>query len=165
MTQIRAGTESDLPELTALYNHYAVGTHITFDTEPQDVVERREWLAHYATTGRHRLLVAQASGRIVGYATSSRFRAKPGYDTSVETTVYVHPDLTGGGIGRALYDALFSALADEDVHRAYAGIALPNDASVALHVSHGFRHIGTFTEVGHKLGRWWDVAWYERPLP
>ena len=165
MTQIRAGTESDLPELTALYNHYGVGTHITFDTEPQDVVERREWLAHYATTGRHRLLVAQASGRIVGYATSSRFRAKPGYDTSVETTVYVHPDSTGGGVGRALYDALFAALADEDVHRAYAGIALPNDASVALHRSRGFRHIGTFTEVGHKLGRWWDVAWYERPLP
>jgi phosphinothricin acetyltransferase len=164
MMQIRAGTERDLPELTALYNHYAVGTHITFDTEPQDVEERRGWLANYATTGRHRLLVAQASGRIVGYATSSRFRVKPGYDTSVETTVYVHPDSTGGGIGRALYDALFAALADEDVHRAYAGIALPNDASVALHVSHGFRHIGTFTEVGHKLGRWWDVAWYERPV-
>ena len=164
MTQIRAGIESDLPELTALYNHYADGTHITFDTDPQAVEERRVWLAHYATTGRHRLLVAQASGRIVGYATSSRFRAKPGYDTSVETTVYVHPDSTGGGVGRALYDALFAALADEDVHRAYAGIALPNDASVALHRSHGFRHIGTFTEVGHKLGRWWDVAWYERPL-
>ena len=83
----------------------------------------------------------------------------------VETSVYCDPSATGGGLGTALYATLFSVLAGEDLHRAYAGVALPNDASESLHRRFGFREIGTYTEVGRKFGQWWDVRWYERPMP
>jgi phosphinothricin acetyltransferase len=104
------------------------------------------------------------SQAILGYATSSAFRAKPAYATSVEVTVYVAPDAARRGVGTLLYEALFSALDSEDLHRAYAGIALPNEASVRLHERFGFRHVGTYREVGRKFGRYWDVAWYEKEL-
>ncbi|WP_407552258.1 N-acetyltransferase family protein [Streptomyces sp. Pv4-95] len=101
---------------------------------------------------------------LLGYATSSAFRPKAAYATSVEVTVYCAPRAVGRGVGTLLYEALFEALAGEDVHRAYAGIALPNESSVRLHARFGFRHIGTYTEVGRKFGRYWDVAWYQKDL-
>ena len=101
----------------------------------------------------------------MGYATSSPHRAKPGYATSVETTVYCDPAATGRGLGTALYAELLAVLGREDLHRAYAGVALPNEPSDALHRKLGFRELGTFREVGRKRGRWVDVRWYERPLP
>ncbi|CAM5301397.1 N-acetyltransferase OS=Streptomyces tendae OX=1932 GN=GUR47_27290 PE=4 SV=1 [Streptomyces tendae] len=100
----------------------------------------------------------------MGYATSSPYRAKPAYATSVETTVYVAPGAGGRGIGSLLYASLFDALAGEDLHRAYAAVAQPNEASARLHARFGFRHVGTYREVGRKFGRYWDVAWYEKPL-
>jgi phosphinothricin acetyltransferase len=162
---VRPGEERDLPALTALYNHYVEHTVVTFDTEPFTVEQRREWFAHYAPTGPHLLLVAELDGAVAGYATSSRFRVKPGYATSVETTVYCDPAATGRGLGTALYGALLDRLAGENLHRAYAGVALPNTASEALHRRFGFRELGTYLEVGRKHGRWVDVRWFERPLP
>lgn len=156
---------ADLAALTDIYNHYVRSSPVTFDTEERSVEQRHEWFGHYAVTGPHRLMVAVAGEQVVGYATSSPLRPKPGYSTSVETTVYCHPGFTGRGVGSSLYRELFSALAGEDLHRAYAGVALPNGASVALHERHGFRAIGTFGEVGRKFGRYWHVRWYERGLP
>lgn len=163
--EIRPGRGSDLPDLTAIYNHYVVNTSATFDIEPFTTAQRRAWMRHYAATGPHRLLVACRGGQVVGYATSSAFRAKPAYDPSVETTVYLAEAETGAGLGTALYQRLFEELGDENLHRAYAAIALPNDASVALHRRLGFREVGTMTEVGWKYERWWDVLLMERPLP
>jgi phosphinothricin acetyltransferase len=161
---VRPGAPEDLPALTELYNHYVENTHITFDTQPWSVQQRREWFSHYADTGPHRLLVAHVGEELVGYATSSKFRDKAAYDTSVEATVYVRGDGARRGVGSALYAALFDALRGEDVHRAYAGIALPNDASIALHRKFGFEEVGTYHEVGRKFGRYWDVTWLEKPL-
>ncbi|MFF9486923.1 GNAT family N-acetyltransferase [Streptomyces sp. NPDC014676] len=164
--QVRPGTEGDLTALTDLYNHYVRETAITFDTAPFTPEERRPWLLSHPVDGPYRLMVATSAGsrRILGYATSSPFRPKPAYTTSVETTVYVAPGAGRRGIGTLLYQALFEALAGEDLHRAYAGVAQPNDASARLHGRFGFRHVGTYREVGRKFGRWWDVAWYEKPL-
>ncbi|MFF8032443.1 GNAT family N-acetyltransferase [Streptomyces sp. NPDC016626] len=164
--QVRPGNEDDLTPLTDLYNHYVRETPITFDTAPFTPEERRPWLLSHPEDGPCRLMVATDAGsqRILGYATSSPFRPKPAYATSVETTVYVAPDAGRRGVGTLLYTALFDALAGEDLHRAYAGIAQPNDASTRLHERFGFRHVGTYREVGRKFGRWWDVAWYEKPL-
>jgi phosphinothricin acetyltransferase len=164
--QVRPGTEGDLVTLTDLYNHYVRETAITFDTVPFTPEERRPWLLSHPEDGPYRLMVATGAGpqRILGYATSSPFRAKPAYATSVETTVYVAPDAGRRGIGTLLYEALFEALAGEGLHRAYAGVAQPNDASTRLHERFGFRHVGTYREVGRKFGRWWDVAWYEKEL-
>ena len=162
--QVRPGVPDDLARLTEIYNHYVENSHVTFDLVPFTVEARRTWLGHYGATGPHRLLVAVEGDRLLGYATSSRFRDKAAYDTSVETTVYCHPDAVGRGAGRALYGALFDVLATEDVHRAYAGIALPNDPSLALHRAFGFTDVGTFREVGRKFDRWWDVLWLERAV-
>ncbi|MFJ8674236.1 GNAT family N-acetyltransferase [Streptomyces sp. NPDC093589] len=187
--QVRAGVETDLPALTDLYNHYVRETPLTFDTEPFTAEQRRPWLLSHPQDGPHRLLVAREAGDdpkggpgdgpkggpgdgprgapggdLLGYATSSAFRPKPAYATSVEVTVYCAPHAAGRGVGTLLYDALFTALAGEDIHRAYAGIAQPNEASHALHTRFGFRHIGTYTEVGRKFGRYWDVAWYQKDL-
>ncbi|TJZ52170.1 N-acetyltransferase [Streptomyces piniterrae] len=170
---VRAGVEADLPALAELYNHYVRETSITFDTEPFTPEQRRPWLLSHPEDGPHRLLVARdAPARadaaddalLLGYATSSPFRPKGAYATSVEVTVYCAPHAGGRGIGTLLYEALFAALAKEEVHRAYAGIAQPNEASARLHARFGFRHIGTFTEVGRKFGRYWDVAWYQKDL-
>ena len=161
---IRSAGEQDLEAVNDIYNHYVVETHVTFDEEPTSMDARREWFSHYAETGRHRLLVAIDDGKVIGYATSSRFRPKPGYLTSVETSVYLLPDATGKGAGTELYTELFKALEGEDLHRAYAGIALPNPASIALHEKFGFKRVALFSEQGRKFGRYWDVAWFEKRL-
>ncbi|WP_028810938.1 GNAT family N-acetyltransferase [Streptomyces flavidovirens] len=164
--QVTPGAEPDLGALTDLYNHYVRETAITFDTAVFTPEQRRPWLRSHPEDGPHRLLVARdvRSGRILGYATSSPFRAKAAYATSVEVSVYCAPDAGGLGIGTLLYKALFEALEGEDVHRAYAGIARPNEASDRLHTRFGFHHVGTYREVGRKFGRYWDVAWYEKEL-
>lgn len=163
---VRPGVESDLVTLTDLYNHYVRETPITFDTAVFTPEERRPWLLSHSEDGPHRLKVAVSvdSQEILGYATSSLYRAKPAYGTSVEVTIYLAPDAGGRGIGTLLYKSLFEDLAREDLHRAYAGITQPNEASVRLHEHFGFRYVGTYREVGRKFGRYWDVAWYEKEL-
>jgi phosphinothricin acetyltransferase len=164
-TLVRAAIPGDLPALTAIYNHYIVNTTVTFDLNPFEPEERRAWFEDHATSGRHRLLVAAApDGAVLGYTTTSRWRPKAAYDTTVESSVYCHPGAVGQGIGRQLYAALFDALAGEDVHRIVAGIGQPNPASVALHERFGFRRVGVFSSVGRKFGNYWDVAWFERAL-
>ena len=162
---VRTATLDDLAPLTEIYNHYIVNTTITFDLHTFTVDERRPWFDAHAATGRHRLLVAvDAAGARLGYATSSRWRPKAAYDSTVETSVYCRPDAVGRGCGTALYTALFDALAREDVRMAVAGVSLPNDASTRLHERFGFRQVGVFHHVGRKFDRYWDVAWFERLL-
>ena len=163
MPAVRSAVPGDLPALTALYNHYVVHTPITFDLAPLQSYQRQAWFDEHHATGRHRLLVAEADDGIVGYASTSRWRPKPAYDTTVESSVYVRPDRVRLGVGRALYVALFAAIAGEDVQTIVAGVALPNAASVALHERSGFTAVGTFRAVGRKFDRFWDVAWFQRP--
>lgn len=162
--EIRPAREGDLEALNDVYNEYVRTTHYTFDLEPMTMDARREWLTHYGEAGRHRVLVAIRGGALAGYTSSSRYRPKAGYDTSVETSIYLAPDATGAGLGSRLYAALFKALEGEDAHRAYAGIALPNPASIALHEKIGFKKVAHFTEQGRKFGRYWDVTWFEKVL-
>ncbi|MEM9908765.1 MAG: N-acetyltransferase family protein [Cyanobacteria bacterium P01_D01_bin.44] len=164
-TIIRPAVPDDVVPLTELYNDYILKTTITFDVTPYTVERRREtWFNHYKATGRHRLFVAEFNSNLIGYATSSQFRTKAAYDTSVETSIYLHPDAHGQGLGTRLYETLFTALKAEDVHRAYAGITLPNSKSIALHEKFGFQSVGRYREVGRKFDRYWDVEWYEKGL-
>lgn len=164
--QVRAGREEDLTALTDIYNQYVRETPITFDINPITPDERRPWLLSHPEDGPHRLLVARstAQGRILGYATSSPFRPKAAYATSVETSIYLAPGAKGRGLGTMLYTALFAALEGEDIHRAYAGVTLPNDASLRIHERFGFRQVGVYEEVGRKFGTYYDVAWLEKRL-
>ncbi|HVM94759.1 MAG TPA: GNAT family N-acetyltransferase [Candidatus Acidoferrales bacterium] len=162
---VRTPQDDDIVALTAIYNHYIVATPITFDLEPLTVEERRRtWFDHYATSGRHRLLVLEKDRDVIGYCSSSTFRPKGAYQTSVEASVYLAPMQVGRGYGAQLYTALFEELRKEDVHRAYAGITLPNDASVALHKRFGFTSVGVYNQVGYKLDKYWDVEWFEKRL-
>jgi phosphinothricin acetyltransferase len=161
-TVIRPAEAADLAGIVRILNHYIEHSHVTFDTRPFAPEERRPWFDGFGSTGRYRLLVAHDGPRLVGYASSTAIRPKPAYDPSVETTIYLDPAATSHGIGRRLYARLLDLLAEEEVHRAYAGIALPNPASIALHEALGFRHVGTFDEAGRKLGRYWSIGWWER---
>ena len=110
-------------------------------------------------------LSTDARNRCLGYASSSRWRPKPAYNTTVETSVYCHPEALGRGCGTALYSAYCSPCSRaEDVHWVVAGVSLPNPASVSLHERFGFRRVGVLHSVGRKFDRFWDVAWFERPL-
>ena len=162
---IRPVEQADLRALLDIYNHYIIHTPISFDIEPRTLAQRQEWLNGFATTGRYRCFVAVKDGSAIGWASSGRFKERAAYDTSIETSVYLAPDEKGKGLGRRLYATLFEALAGEDINRAYGGITLPNEASVGLHQAMGFRHIGTYTDVGRKFGRFWAVGFYERAMP
>ena len=162
--EVRPAVAQDLATLNDIYNQYVAEAHYTFDVDPMSMDARQEWFTHYDTAGRYRLVVAVSEGRVIGYASSSRFRPKAAYETSVETSVYLAPESVGRGAGTRLYASLFKQLEGEDVHRAYAGIALPNPASIALHERFGFKRVAHFTEQGRKFGRYWDVAWFEKPL-
>jgi phosphinothricin acetyltransferase len=162
---IRQGESADLNKLVEIYNHYVTETHVTFDTTPFLVTDRIQWFNQFTPDGPYRLLVADSNGAILGYATSTRYKPREGYDTSVETTIYLDPGECGHGAGLPLYAALMDQLlADPAVHRAYGGIALPNDASVALHLKLGFERVGSYHEVGFKFDRYWDVDWFEKDV-
>lgn len=163
--EVRTARPDDLPAITGIYNHYIEAGPITFDVRPCSPEERRPWFEHFAERGRYRLLVAEREGHVIGYAGTLPFREKPAYETSVETTIYLAPDETGHGTGALLYTRLFDAIAGEDLHRAYAGITLPNEPSVRLHERFGFERVARYREVGRKHGRYWDVGWYEKALP
>ena len=162
--RIRRAEMSDLPAITLLYNHFVKHTIVNFDVRPFTVEQRVTWFAQFHTTGRRQIFVAELEGRFAGYAGSTKHKEKEAYETSVETTIYVDPTCGRRGVGRALYQTLFEALAGEDVHRALAGIALPNEASLALHRSFGFEEVGVFHEVGRKFGQFHDVLWLEKRL-
>jgi len=162
--QIRTATRMHLPRLTEIYNHYVIHSPATFDIESYTVEGRAVWFGQFGVTGRYRLMVAEENGEVLGYAGTARVRPKAGYDTTVETTIYCAPGAAGKGIGSRLYAALFESIENEDVHRIVAGYTLPNPASAALHMRWGFKPAGVFRENGRKFGRYWDVAWLERPL-
>ena len=162
---LRNAETGDLNRLVEIYNHYVTNTHVTFDTEPFAVGARTQWFTQFAESGPYRLLVGEVDAEVVGYATSTRFKPKPAYNTSVETTIYLDPQYVGRGVGRALYAALLRQLQEEpSVHRAYASLALPNPASVALHEALGFVRAGSYHEVGFKLGEYRDIDVYEKDL-
>jgi len=161
---IRPAEERDLPRLTEIYNHYVRTTAVTFDMDEYDVEGRRPWFSQFGDHGRYRLFVAERSGAVDAYAGTTQFRPRRAYETTVEITIYCAPGATGQGLGRALFPVLLDSLTGEDLRTAVAGITLPNDPSVALHERFGFRLSGVLHEVGRKLGRYWDVAWYEKGL-
>ncbi len=160
---IRPAVRADVPRLTEIYNHYVIHTPVTFDVEPYTVEKREVWFNQFAAAGRYRILVAATDGVVLGYVCTMRFRPKTAYETTVETSIYCATDAVGKGIGWRLYAALFEALRDEDIHRYVAGYTLPNPVSAALHERFGFKRVGIFSEVGRKFGKYWDVAWNERP--
>ena len=161
---LHEATTADIPAMAAIYDEQVRTSVATFDTEPRGAAYLTDKLGQVG--GGNVVLVAEANGQLVGYAFSGPFRPRPAYAGTKEVSVYVAAGARGLGVGRALYAELLARLdADPAVHTQLAVIALPNDASEALHRSMGFTHVGTLKEVGHKFGRYVDTAWYQRIPP
>ena len=154
----------DYDTVVQIYNHYVETSHTTFDIAGFSLGDRVPWFSQFAEDGPYRLLVAREDDAVVGYCCSTRYKDRRAYDESVETTLYVSPNALRRGVGKALYDDLLPRLIEAGMHRAYAAIALPNDASIRLHESFGYEQVGVCHEVGNKFDTYWDVAIYEKRL-
>jgi len=117
-----------------------------------------------STRSTHPWLVCTLDGAVAGYAYASRFASRTAYQWVVEVSAYVGADHHRRGVGRALYESLLAVSSRQGFVEAYAGIALPNEASVGFHESMGFAHHTTYPAVGYKFGDWLDVGWWRRPL-
>ena len=155
---------ADAHALLALRNHFIVHSFATFDEAPLRLPAVQDWIAGFAATGSHRLLVARDGECLLGYCSSQPYRAHPAFARTIETSIYVAPDAGGAGVGSALYERLFAELADQGLHRAVVGIALPNEASIRLHGRFGFRPVGVFDEYAHKNGRPISSQWMQRAM-
>jgi phosphinothricin acetyltransferase len=161
---IRRAEPADLPALLAIYNHHVLTTPATFDVAPRTLEQRREWFAQFSDRGRYRCFAAARDGRAVGWCCSTRFKEKEAYATTIETSIYLAPGEGGRGLGKRLYLTLFDALVGEDIHRAFAGVTLPNDASVALHRALDFEEVGRYPQIGRKFGHYWDVGLFVKDV-
>jgi L-amino acid N-acyltransferase YncA len=156
---IRQARTSDASQVCVIYNHYVAATHVTFEEQPVDTASMAGRIG--AVLQGLPWLVWEENGEILGYAYATRWRERSAYATSVESTVYLHPDATRRGRGTRLYSALIEELRVRQLHTVIGGIALPNAASMALHQKLGFEKIAHFREVGRKLGRWIDVGYWQ----
>ena len=162
---IRLARREDADAIARIYRPFVADTIISFETVPPEPAEMAERMA--TTMVRYPWLVCEWDGRIAGYAYATRHRERKAYQWSVDTSAYVAPDYWRHGVGGGLYRSLLAILAAQRFANAYAGIALPNPASVGLHASVGFQPVGVYRSVGYKLGAWHDVGWWElrlRPL-
>ncbi len=159
---VRDATVDDAAACARIYEPYVRDTVVSFELEPPTSAQMAGRIE--AALARHAWVVLEDGGRVVGYAYGSAFNARAAYDWTTSVSVYIEPGRRRTGAGRALYTALLDRLAARGYRTALAGIALPNDASVGLHTAMGFELVGTYRRVGWKLGRWHDVARYQRPL-
>lgn len=162
-TTVRAAIAADADSIAEIYNYFVTNTVVTFEVDPitpREIEGRMEsvWAATLPW------LVAEQGGRLIGYAYATKWRERYGYRFSAEATIYLAPDVTGGGVGSALYGALFPLLQQRGIHAVMGGIALPNDASVALHEKFGMRKVAHFDAVGFKFDRWIDVGYWQHLL-
>lgn len=165
MARIRLASEDDAAHIQAIYAPIVRDTIISFETVAPTVDQMRARIR--ATLDHLPWLILKQDDALLGYAYASQHRARIGYQWSVDVSVYVHPDARRMGVARALYTSLLNMLIIQGFFNAYAGIALPNAASVGLHEALGFQPVGVYQGVGYKLGAWHDVGWWHlrlRPL-
>ena len=157
--------EEHLATIAEIYAAAAHTSPATFDFEGRPLAWWREVLgASDSAAGRPFVVALTAAGEVAGYARTARFRDKPAYDSTCETSIYVAEAARGQGVGAALYAELLDRLDRGPLRLAVGGVTEPNPASTRLHLAAGFQAVGTFVGVGTKFGRLWDVTWYQRPL-
>jgi phosphinothricin acetyltransferase len=157
-----AEADPDASACAELYAPFVTDTAISFEERPPETAEFAERIER--TSRSYPWLVAEEDGRVVGFAYASAHRTRAAYRWAADVAVYVASDQRRRGVGRALYEALLSLLAEQGVRIACAGIALPNQASVALHEALGFQHVGVYRRIGWKAGAWHDVGWWQLEL-
>lgn len=160
---IRLALESDAAVLASIYRPYVEQSRISFEEAAPDTAEMARRIRG-DRTGFYPWFVAEEDGRLLGFASSSAFRTRRAYRWTVETGIYLGVDAQGRGVGRALLSKLLEVLELQGYVAAIGAIALPNDASVALHEKLGFVHTGTYRKVGFKMGEWLDVGLWQKDL-
>ncbi len=158
---VRPATLNDAGRIAAIYAPIVETTHISFEEVAPTEAEMRARIE--SAQSRMPWLVADA-GDVIAYSYASEHRVRAAYRWSVDVALYVTAHARRSGAGRALYTALFAILKRQGFYNAFAGIALPNDASIGFHRTLGFEPVGVYRNVGYKLGRWCDVSWWQRPL-
>lgn len=162
LIEIRCAQSADAGQIAQIYAPIVRSTAISFETEPPSPSVMAQRIQ--TTLATHPWLVAICDHAVAGYAYASRHRERAAYRWSVDVSVYVLDSMRGRGVGRSLYEALLPILRRQGFRSAFAGIALPNPASVRLHESLGFVMLGVYREVGFKHGRWHDVGWWRLAL-
>ena len=162
MTRLRLATEADALAIHTIYAPLVEETVISFEHAPPSEEEIARRIR--TTLATHPWLVAEIDGAVAGYAYAGPHRGRTAYQWATEVSVYVHAGYRRRGVGHALYAGLFDALRLLGFVNAYAGIALPNPASVALHEGLGFEPVGVYRRVGFKHGTWHDVGWWQLRL-
>lgn len=157
---IRPVLTADAASICKIYNHYVLNTHINFEEEAVSIEDMEDRIS--TITQKHPWFVYEENGQVLGYAYASEWKSRCAYRYSVECTVYLEQGADGKGIGSKLYEALLEQIGREKVHAVIGGIALPNEASVALHEKFGFEKVAHFKEVGYKFGNWIDVGYWEK---
>jgi L-amino acid N-acyltransferase YncA len=160
---VRPATAADAEAIARIYNHYIAHTVITFEEEAVSVPDMAARIAEAQSLSLP-WLVAVVEGAIVGYAYARRWRPRSAYRYSAETTIYLERGYERRRIGTMLYSALLPLLRERGMHVAIGGVALPNDASIALHEKLGFERVATFRQVGFKHDRWVDVTYLQLVL-
>jgi len=160
--QLRLARLDDAAAIADIYNHVVTTSTATFEMVPRDVAEQQRWLRE--RSGAHAVLVAEDGEMVTGFAALSPYHARPAYRTTVESSVYVHQDHQGSGVGRALVERLMEVATEHGFHAAIARIGADNEASIRLHRAAGFEQVGREREVGRKFNRWLDVVVMERLL-
>ncbi|UTM59798.1 GNAT family N-acetyltransferase [Photobacterium sp. CCB-ST2H9] len=153
-----------IPAITAIFNHYIAQTNARFETEPMTLGNRNDWFAQFQPDSPHQLFVAIENQTVTGFACSQPYRPSPAFSETVEVTIYLHPDAKGKGTGSALMAALLETLASQPVRCVLSGIALPNDASVALHQKFGFKEVGIFQNYAQKNGESISSLWMQKTV-
>jgi L-amino acid N-acyltransferase YncA len=161
-TRIRIARPPDAPQIADIYRPIVADTAVSFEEDPPSVGEIERLME--STLDVYPWLVCERDGRLAGYAYATRLRSRPAYQWSVEVSAYTHPDALRSGVARALYTSLFEILKRQGLVSAYAGITLPNEGSVSLHEAFGFEPLGVYRNVGHKIGSWHDVGWWQLAL-
>jgi len=159
---IRFAEEQDAAAIQSIYAPYCESSAVSFETSAPSVEEMVQRIGR--TSQQFPWIVAALDRRILGYVYASRHSERAAYQWSADVTVYVSPLAQRSGLGRGLYTSLFRILVLQGYYKAYAGITLPNPASVGLHESLGFKPVGIYRGVGYKLATWHDVGWWQLTL-
>ena len=159
---VRLATGDDAEDVRGIYAPIVRDTAISFETEPPSVEEMRSRIT--STLEKLPWLICESNGRIEGYAYAAPYRARPAYQWSAETSLYVAADAQRSGVGRLLYETLFAILRAQGYFNVFAGMTSPNPGSAGLHASVGFVPIGVYRNAGWKHGQWHNVEWWQLQL-
>lgn len=163
LIHVRQGQVIDCHQINDIFNWYVENSFVTF-SEKTSSEERKKWFDQFSQGSSQQLFVAQKDGEVVGFACSYKYRGGGVFAHTVETSVYVRHDCGGQGIGGRLYSTLLTALAEAEFHRVLVGIALPNEASIALHKKMGFEPVGIFDEYAKYKGQYYSSLWMQKKL-